>query len=157
MRTAARLDDSMGSKDRHPDPPDFPRMNLVTANLRKSLHNPDHPGPCLHKLVRNYEAYVPGPDHKHSPARKYPVDMHHLLCCPGTYDTGLCPALEKDPLFPEALFLKAQILWEGFENSVEAKRSLRDVMRIVQRDEPLHRWASNLFDRIIESEKKEVK
>jgi hypothetical protein len=65
--------------------------------------------------------------------------------------------LEKDPLFPEVLFLRAQILWEGFENSVEAKRSLRDVMRIVQRDEPLHRWASNLFDRIIESEKKEVK
>ncbi|MEJ2728332.1 MAG: hypothetical protein P8185_07465 [Deltaproteobacteria bacterium] len=32
--------------------------------------------------------------------------------------------LAKDPEYPEALFLKAQILWEGFEDRREAKSCL---------------------------------
>jgi tetratricopeptide (TPR) repeat protein len=51
--------------------------------------------------------------------------------------------LEKDPDFPDALYIKAVILWEGFENRQDASRYLRKVMALVPRNETLHRWASN--------------
>lgn len=63
--------------------------------------------------------------------------------------------LEKDSDFPDALYLKAEILWEGFENSSEAKRCLRKVMQLVPREETLHSWASSYFDKIIAAEKKQ--
>ena len=62
--------------------------------------------------------------------------------------------LDKDPEFPDALFLKAQILWDGFENSRESKDCLRRLMQTVPHEEPLHRWASSFFDEIIRTEKK---
>jgi tetratricopeptide (TPR) repeat protein len=63
--------------------------------------------------------------------------------------------LDKDSDFPDALYLKAEILWEGFENSSEAKRCLRKVMQLVPRGETLHSWASSYFDKIIAAEKKQ--
>lgn len=48
---------------------------------------------------------------------------------------------EKD--FPDALFLKAQILWEGFGRSVESKELFRRVMQLVTKQDPLHRWSSH--------------
>ena len=63
--------------------------------------------------------------------------------------------LDKDSDFPDAQYLKAQILWEGFENSSEAKRCLRKVMQLVPREETLHSWASSYFDKIIAVEKKQ--
>jgi len=63
--------------------------------------------------------------------------------------------LEKDSDFPDALYLKAEILWEGFENSSEARRCLRKVMQLVPREETLHSWASSYFDKIIAAEKKQ--
>ncbi len=51
--------------------------------------------------------------------------------------------LEKDPDFPDALYLKALILWEGFENRQGASRYLRRVMTLVPRNDTLHRWALN--------------
>ena len=63
-------------------------------------------------------------------------------------------ALDKDPDFPEALYLKAQILWEGFGNSTGAKRCLQKVMQEVPYGETLHRWASSYFDKVIGGEKK---
>ena len=58
-------------------------------------------------------------------------------------------ALDRAPDFPEALFLKAQILWEGFQDSRAAKRCIRDVMQLLPApDEPLYRWAIHLLSDI---------
>lgn len=47
--------------------------------------------------------------------------------------------LDKDQNFPDALYLKAQILWEGFGRSNESKKLLRRVMQLVSNEELLHR------------------
>ena len=57
------------------------------------------------------------------------------------------------PDWPDALYLKAQIQWEGFGNGAEAKRCLKKVMRLVGHDETLHRWASSYFDVVVKAEK----
>jgi hypothetical protein len=64
--------------------------------------------------------------------------------------------LTKDPDYPDALFLKARVLWEGFKKGGSAKACLRKVMQLVSRDEALHRWASSYYDEVIEAEKREV-
>jgi len=51
--------------------------------------------------------------------------------------------LEKDPDFPEALYLKGQILWEGFGLKTEARDVLLRVMMGVSREDPLYHWALN--------------
>ena len=57
--------------------------------------------------------------------------------------------LSQDPNFPDALFLKAQILWEGFKDSTGTKSCLDQVMKAVQdEDEPLHRWDCHLLSEI---------
>ena len=56
--------------------------------------------------------------------------------------------LDKDPEFPDALFLKAQILWEGFGNRKEALGCLKKLMQVVPDHEPLHRWASSYHNEI---------
>ena len=53
--------------------------------------------------------------------------------------------LHQDKHFPEALFLKAQILWEGFGNAESAKAYLEQVRELIPEDEALHRWASGYF------------
>ncbi len=57
------------------------------------------------------------------------------------------------PEWPDALYLKAQIQWEGFGNAAEAKQCLKKVMRLVGYDETLHRWASSYFDLVVKAEK----
>lgn len=57
-------------------------------------------------------------------------------------------ALEKDPDFPDALYLKARILWEGFGNRKEAQGCLKKVTEAVPKDETLHRWALNYYNEI---------
>lgn len=64
--------------------------------------------------------------------------------------------LDKDPDFPDALFLKAEILWKSFRRGAAAKGCLRKVMQLVPKDETLHRWASSYYDEVIETEKREV-
>lgn len=51
--------------------------------------------------------------------------------------------LNKEKDFPDALFLKAQILWEGFGRSVESKELFRRVMHLVAKEDSLHRWSSH--------------
>lgn len=51
--------------------------------------------------------------------------------------------LNKAEDFPDALFLKAQILWEGFGRSMESKELFRRVMQLVAEEDPLHRWSSH--------------
>ena len=54
-------------------------------------------------------------------------------------------ALEQAPDFADALLLKAQILWEGFQDSPAAVRCIQEVLQLVPApDEPLHRWATHL-------------
>ena len=62
--------------------------------------------------------------------------------------------LKTDPNFPDALFLKAQILWKGFGNKVVAKEYLKKVMQLVPKEKTLHRWASSYYDEMIGMEKK---
>lgn len=57
-------------------------------------------------------------------------------------------ALEKDPDFPDALYLKARILWEGFGNREEAQGCLKKVTEALAKDETLHRWALNYYNEI---------
>ena len=54
--------------------------------------------------------------------------------------------LEKDPDYPDALYLKAHILWEGFNNSKEALESLKRIVELVKEDEPIYDWALNYYD-----------
>ena len=57
--------------------------------------------------------------------------------------------LGQDPDFPDALFLKAKILWEGFQDSAGAKGCLGQVLKAVpDTEEPLHRWSVHLLSQI---------
>ncbi|MEE8299909.1 MAG: tetratricopeptide repeat protein [Desulfatiglandales bacterium] len=62
--------------------------------------------------------------------------------------------LDRDPEFPDALYLKARILWEGFNNREGAAECLKKVMKRVPSDETLHRWASNYYDEVTGSEER---
>ena len=56
--------------------------------------------------------------------------------------------LRQEQNFPEALFLKAQILWEGFGNAESAKGYFERVRKLVPEGEALHRWASGYLDKM---------
>jgi tetratricopeptide (TPR) repeat protein len=56
--------------------------------------------------------------------------------------------LAEIPDYPEALYLKAQILWEGFENYSQSLNYLEKVLQIVDDQEGLHRWASTYYDEV---------
>lgn len=60
--------------------------------------------------------------------------------------------LEKDPQFPDALFLKARILWEGFDNREGAQGCLKKVVQVAPKNETLHRWAINYYNEITKTE-----
>ena len=59
--------------------------------------------------------------------------------------------LRQDPEFPDALYLKATILWEGFGNAEGAKGYLKKIKEKVPENETLHRWASSYYDEIMEA------
>jgi transposase-like protein len=51
--------------------------------------------------------------------------------------------------------IKAQILWDGFQNSAAARRYLKKVMKVVSnKDETLHRWASTYYDELTGKERR---
>jgi uncharacterized membrane protein len=55
-------------------------------------------------------------------------------------------ALNQTSDFPDALFLKAQILWEGFQDSRAARECIKELMKILPNaNEPLYRWANHLL------------
>jgi tetratricopeptide (TPR) repeat protein len=56
--------------------------------------------------------------------------------------------LEKDPGYPEALYLKAHILYEGFENSKGALECLARAVELAEDNEPIHRWALNYYEEV---------
>ena len=54
--------------------------------------------------------------------------------------------LAKDPEFPAALFLKAQILWEGFEDRWASRECLLKIIKVEpDKDALFHRWALSLY------------
>jgi tetratricopeptide (TPR) repeat protein len=75
------------------------------------------------------------------------VVRHHKLF--NRFDEALIKiedVLAKDPDFPEALFLKAQILWQGFEDLEAARQCLLRIIKVEPDKKALfHRWAMNLY------------
>ena len=61
--------------------------------------------------------------------------------------------LDKAPNFPDALYLKSHILWQGFENATDARGCLKKVLKMVPPEESLHQWASSYYNEIIRCEK----
>ena len=96
-----------------------------------------------------------GPTRNTMPARKQlasdlNVVRYHKLCY--RFDDALLTideVLAKNPDFVEALFLKAQILWEGFEDAKVARGCLLKIL-VVEPDEKavFHRWALNLYKQL---------
>jgi uncharacterized protein HemY len=59
--------------------------------------------------------------------------------------------LRKIPNYPEALFLKAQILYEGFSDDDAAAACLKKIVLMKSmKDETLRRWSQNLLKEIAE-------
>ena len=63
--------------------------------------------------------------------------------------------LDQDPDFPDALFLKGQILKNGFGNSAAAQGYFKRVMTVVpNKTDTLYRWASNCYDELTAMDKR---
>ena len=74
------------------------------------------------------------------------------MCC--RFDLALSQiddVLVKDPEFSEALILKAQLLWEGFNDRQGAKHCLLKVVKIEPDENAVfHRWAMRLYRQLSE-------
>jgi hypothetical protein len=63
--------------------------------------------------------------------------------------------LAADPNFPEALFVKAQILWEGYQDAAAAKKCLIHLMKAEpDKEATFHRWSLSLYKEIATSDRK---
>ena len=61
--------------------------------------------------------------------------------------------LAADPDIPKALFVKAQILWEGYQDSAAAKQCLFHLMKVEpDKEASFHRWSLSLYKEIATSE-----
>jgi tetratricopeptide (TPR) repeat protein len=56
--------------------------------------------------------------------------------------------LRRDPHYPDALFLKAQILWQGFEDADSARLFLEKIMSITESGSIIHNHASSLYSEL---------
>ena len=57
--------------------------------------------------------------------------------------------LKSDPEYPEALFLKAQIVWEGFGNRESAVSNLNRIRELMEDERStVYRWARSLLEEI---------
>ena len=81
---------------------------------------------------------------------------YHKMCHDFTKSlTTIESVLARDPNFPEALLLKAQIVWEGFQDAVRAKQCLVEILKVEpDRKSPFHRWALALYKEISASQQK---
>lgn len=61
--------------------------------------------------------------------------------------------LDEDPDFPEVLILKAEIMWEGYENLESAKRYLRKVLAQTPEGDSHHDAASTFYKELVRIEK----
>ena len=61
--------------------------------------------------------------------------------------------LYKAPDLPEALYLCAQILWEGYQDAESSKKHLRKILVLLpDKNETYHRWALSLINDIRSSQ-----
>ena len=82
-----------------------------------------------------------------SQARFHKMSQRHDLAL-GCVDDVLAAA----PNYIEALFLKAQILWEGYHDAANAKNCLIHVIKVeADKEAPFHRWAVSLYKEIATS------
>ncbi len=75
-----------------------------------------------------------------------------LMKASGRFDEALevvDKTLHRIPDYPEALLLKAQILWEGYADYPAAKSCLQQVLKMkkikTEKDEAVYRWSKNLL------------
>ena len=84
------------------------------------------------------------------PASDLNAVRYHKLC--HQFDDALLKieeVLAKDPDFVEALLLKAQILWEGFEDRNAASKCLLKILAAEPDEKAVfHRWALIFFDEL---------
>lgn len=65
--------------------------------------------------------------------------------------------LARDPDHPEALLLKAQILWEGYGDGPGARKYLINAVKTEpDRSAPIHRWASALYSKLRSEESRQA-
>ena len=84
------------------------------------------------------------------PQEQFSADLAKARFCKakGQYKEAISllnEILKQYPTFPDALWLKGQILWEGFENKDAALKNLEKVIELVQDDDPIQRWAINYY------------
>ena len=88
-----------------------------------------------------------------SQARFHKMSQRHDLAL-GYVDEVLAAA----PNYIEALFLKAQILWEGYRDSTGAKDCLLHVIKVEpDKEAPFHRWSMVLYREIGDGERSRTK
>ena len=56
--------------------------------------------------------------------------------------------LGKDPTYNEAVYVKAQILYEGFHERYEALRWLQKILDTASPDETVYQWAVSYIGKI---------
>ena len=84
-----------------------------------------------------------------SQARFHKMNQRYDLAL-GHVDEVLAAA----PNYVEALFLKAQILWDGNRNSAGAKHCLLHVIKVEDdKEAPFHRWSLALYKEIADYER----
>lgn len=64
--------------------------------------------------------------------------------------------LTKAPEYSDALYLKACILWEGFNEPIEAKLHLKTILKTTSKTDNYHIWASTLYENIVQEEIKRL-
>ena len=75
----------------------------------------------------------------------------------GRFDPALQMAnavLHEAPDYPEAMLLKAQILWEGYGKADTAKGYLNRIRELTPEDDKFHRWATSYLETVNGREKK---
>ena len=79
------------------------------------------------------------------------MDIVRVQKSAGNYKNALAKVeeiLAKDPTFAEAVFAKAQILHEGFNERHEALRCLHKVLETTAPEEPVHQWAASYREKL---------
>lgn len=86
------------------------------------------------------------------------VVRYHKLC--HRFEDALIKieeVLARDPDFVEALLLKAQILWEGFEDCEAARGCLLKILAAEPDEKAVfHRWALNFYEDMTNGERPTV-
>jgi hypothetical protein len=92
------------------------------------------------------------------PASDLNIVRYHKLC--HQFDDALIQieeVLARYPDFAEALLLKAQILWEGFEDGEAAKGCLLKILAAEpDKKAVFHRWALNFYEDMTNGERPTV-